>query len=81
MEGVVPGVLNCLPGIGEEVGEALTGHDGIRKIAFTGSTKIGKRIMSRAAGNVKRIGLELGGKGPCIIFNDANLDKAAAQVA
>ena len=80
LEGVPPGVLNCLPGLGSVAGEALTGHAGVRKIAFTGSTKVGKRVMSRASGNMKRLNLELGGKGPCIIFDDANIDKAVENI-
>lgn len=80
IEGTIPGVLNCLPGLGTEAGEAMIGHDGIRRIAFTGSTKVGKRVMSRASGNMKRLSLELGGKGPCIIFDDANVDKAVEHI-
>lgn len=74
--GVIPGVLNCMPGIGAEAGEALVDHPDIRKIAFTGSGEKGKRIMQRATSNLKRVTLELGGKGPLIVFDDADLDKA-----
>lgn len=80
-EGVVPGVLNCLPGLGPEAGEALVDHPDVRKIAFTGSGHIGKRIMSRASNTLKRITLELGGKGPFIVFDDADLDKAVDLAA
>ena len=80
-EGVIPGVLNCLPGLGPEAGEALVDHPDVRKIAFTGSGHIGKRIMSRASNNLKRITLELGGKGPFIVFDDADLDKAVDLAA
>ena len=76
IEGVVPGVLNCLPGLGSVTGDTLTDHEGIRKIAFTGSKKIGKRIMSRASNNLKRINLEQGGKGPVIVSDDGDIDKA-----
>jgi acyl-CoA reductase-like NAD-dependent aldehyde dehydrogenase len=76
-EGTVPGVVNMLPGIGSEVGDEIVDHPGIKMIAFTGSTAIGKRIMSRAAANVKRTQMELGGKSPLIIFPDADLGKAA----
>ena len=81
IDGVVPGVLNCLPGLGAVTGDALTEHDGIRKIAFTGSTAIGKRIMSRASKNMKRVNLELGGKGPMVVFDDSDIDKAVEKAA
>ena len=74
--GVVPGVLNCLPGLGAEAGEAIVDHPEIRKVAFTGSGVTGKRIMSRATANLKRVTLELGGKGPLIVFDDADVEKA-----
>ena len=73
---MIPGVLNCLPGIGAEAGEALVDHPSIRKIAFTGSGEKGKRIMQRATNNLKRVTLELGGKGPLIICDDADMEKA-----
>lgn len=76
IEGVVPGVLNAVPGIGLEAGEALVDHPDVRKIAFTGSTATGKRIQERAAKTMKRVNLELGGKGPLIVFGDADLQKA-----
>ena len=76
VEGVVPGVLNAVPGIGVEAGEALTNHPDVRKIAFTGSTATGKRIHERASKTMKRVTLELGGKGPIIVFGDAHLSKA-----
>jgi acyl-CoA reductase-like NAD-dependent aldehyde dehydrogenase len=75
--GVIPGVLNCLPGIGSETGEMLVDHPDIRKIAFTGSGERGKRIMQRATSNLKRVTLELGGKGPLLVFDDADIEKAA----
>ena len=78
VDGVVPGVLNCVPGIGAAAGEALVDHPDVRKIAFTGSTAIGKRIQERAAKTMKRLSLELGGKGPLIVFADSDLNKAIA---
>lgn len=81
VEGVVPGVLNAVPGIGAQAGEALVDHPDVRKIAFTGSTAIGKRIQIRATEQVKRVGLELGGKGPLIVFADADMPKAIATAA
>lgn len=81
IDGVPPGVLNCLPGLGSVAGEALTGHEDIRMIGFTGSTAVGKRIMSRASVNVKRVSLELGGKGPIIVFDDGDINKAVEKTA
>lgn len=81
IEGVVPGVLNCLPGIGNEAGEAIVDHPGVRKIAFTGSTEIGVRIQERSAKHMKRLNLELGGKGPLVVFEDADIKKAIATAA
>jgi len=77
MEGSVPGVINMVPGLGSEAGEAIVDHPGIRKIAFTGSTAVGKSIMAKSAAHVKRVTLELGGKSPFVVFDDADLDKAA----
>ena len=59
----------------------MTGHEGISKIAFTGSTTVGKRIMSRASDTLKRINLELGGKGPIIICEDGDINKASELIA
>lgn len=81
MEGVVPGTIQCLPGIGAEIGDAIVDHPGIKKVAFTGSGVIGKRIMSRAAPNLKRITLELGGKGPLIVCADSDLERAIETAA
>jgi acyl-CoA reductase-like NAD-dependent aldehyde dehydrogenase len=75
--GLPPGVLNCVPGAGSVVGKALVEHPGVDKIAFTGSTDVGKEVMRAAAGTVKKISLELGGKSPNIVFADADLDAAA----
>ncbi|WP_245988318.1 aldehyde dehydrogenase family protein [Flexivirga caeni] len=74
--GLPPGVFNVVLGDGEAVGGRLAEHPGIRKIAFTGSTEVGKIVMRGAASNVKKVTLELGGKGPSIILDDANLDLA-----
>lgn len=79
--GVIPGVLNCLPGIGEEAGEALVEHPDIRKIAFTGSSAKGKLIMRKGSDTMKRVTLELGGKGPIIVCDDADVEKAATTAA
>ena len=74
--GIPPGVVNIVPGPGRTVGEHLARHPGVRKIAFTGSTEVGRRIVEASAGNVKRVQLELGGKGANIVFDDADLDAA-----
>jgi acyl-CoA reductase-like NAD-dependent aldehyde dehydrogenase len=74
--GLPAGVLNVITGYGHTVGAALTAHPGIDKIAFTGSTEVGKLIVKAAAGNLKRLTLELGGKSPLIMFDDADLAKA-----
>jgi acyl-CoA reductase-like NAD-dependent aldehyde dehydrogenase len=75
--GLPPGVLNVVPGEGTVVGARLASHPDVRKIAFTGSTAVGREIMRMAAGNIKRLTLELGGKGPNIVLDDADLDLAA----
>lgn len=75
--GVPAGVLNVVPGEGETAGAALVAHEGVDKIAFTGSTAVGKSIMRRAADTLKRVSLELGGKSPNIVLPDADLDAAA----
>lgn len=74
--GVPEGIVNILPGIGEVTGAALAAHPGVDKVAFTGSTEVGKAIVQAAAGNLKKVSLELGGKAPNIIFPDADLQKA-----
>jgi acyl-CoA reductase-like NAD-dependent aldehyde dehydrogenase len=74
--GLPDGVLNVITGYGETTGAALTAHPDVDKISFTGSTEVGRLIVKAAAGNLKRLTLELGGKSPLIIFDDANLDKA-----
>src|SRR5262245_29216328 len=78
--GIPEGVFNLITGFGHRAGAALTHHPDIAKVAFTGSTEVGQEIMRAAAGNLKRISLELGGKSPLIIFDDADL-KTASEVA
>jgi len=79
--GVPPGVLNVVPGPGSEAGSALARHPDVRKVAFTGSTPVGSEVMRAAAGDVKRVSLELGGKSASLIFADADLEKAGASVS
>ncbi|MEB3371335.1 aldehyde dehydrogenase family protein [Saccharopolyspora mangrovi] len=74
--GLPAGVLNLVTGDGEDVGARLVAHPDVRKIGFTGSTTVGKDIMRSAADSVKRVTLELGGKGPNIVLDDADLDTA-----
>src|SRR5690606_38305923 len=74
--GLPPGVLNVVPGFGEVAGAALVRHPDVDKIAFTGSTVVGKIITREAAGTLKRVSLELGGKSANIIFDDADHDAA-----
>ncbi len=74
--GLPDGVLNVITGYGHTTGAALTAHPDVDKISFTGSTEVGKLIVQAAAGNLKRLTLELGGKSPLIIFDDADLEKA-----
>jgi acyl-CoA reductase-like NAD-dependent aldehyde dehydrogenase len=75
--GFPPGAFNCIPGYGPTAGAALAKHPGVDKIAFTGSTAVGAEIMRAAAGTLKKVSLELGGKSPNIVFADADLDAAA----
>jgi betaine-aldehyde dehydrogenase len=74
--GLPHGVLNVLPGPGGAVGDALVEHPLVDKVGFTGSTEVGIEIARKAAGTVKRVTLELGGKSACIVFADADLEKA-----
>ena len=75
--GFPPGTVNVLTGYGNTVGNAITTHTKIHKVAFTGSTLTGRKVMEAAAkSNLKNVTLELGGKSPCIIFNDADIDQA-----
>jgi aldehyde dehydrogenase (NAD+) len=75
--GIPAGVFNVLPGYGERTGAALVRHSGVDKVAFTGSTAVGKHIVREAAETLKSVSLELGGKSPNIVFADADLDAAA----
>ncbi|AZG46664.1 aldehyde dehydrogenase family protein [Gordonia insulae] len=79
--GFPPGTVNVLPGVGKVAGEALALHPGIKKISFTGSTATGRAILQNSASNFKRTALELGGKAPQIIFDDANLEAAIQGTA
>lgn len=70
------GVVNIVPGFGPTAGAALAHHPLVDKVAFTGSTEVGKEILRASAGNLKRVSLELGGKSPNIVFVDADQDAA-----
>src|SRR5271169_2297536 len=72
--GIPDGVVNILPGFGETAGAALAEHPDVDKIAFTGSTEVGKLIVHAATGNLKKVTLELGGKSPNIVLGDADVD-------
>ena len=74
--GVPAGVVNIIPGLGDPVGAAMSRHPGIDKIAFTGSTEVGKVITRSAADNLKKVSLELGGKSPMLVFADADIEQA-----
>ncbi|CAN5749514.1 aldehyde dehydrogenase family protein [soil metagenome] len=75
--GVPEGVVNVVTGLGDEAGAALAGHRDVDKLAFTGSTEVGRSILHASEGNLKRVTLELGGKSPNIVFRDADLRRAA----
>jgi acyl-CoA reductase-like NAD-dependent aldehyde dehydrogenase len=77
--GLPEGVLNVVPGSGSVVGQRLVEHPGVAKIGFTGSTEVGRSVMAGAAGTIKRVTLELGGKSANIIFADADLEAAAVS--
>jgi betaine-aldehyde dehydrogenase len=77
--GLPEGVLQVITGSGSEIGEALITHPRVRKVAFTGSTEVGVRVMQLAAGDIKRVSLELGGKSANIIFDDCDVDRAVAS--
>ena len=74
--GLPPGVLNLVTGLGPVVGEAIAAHPGVDMVSFTGSTRAGKRVSERAAATVKRVTLELGGKSPSVILDDADFERA-----
>ena len=77
--GIPEGVVNVVVGPGSKVGNRLVEHPDVAKVAFTGSTEVGKGIMAGAAGTIKRVTLELGGKSANVVFADADLEKAAAS--
>jgi phenylacetaldehyde dehydrogenase len=79
--GFPEGVVNIIPGYGETAGAALAAHGDVDKVAFTGSTEVGKLIVHAATGNLKKVTLELGGKSPNVVFKDADLDTAIAGSA
>ncbi|MDZ4367672.1 MAG: aldehyde dehydrogenase family protein, partial [Afipia sp.] len=79
--GLPPGVLNIVPGPGRVVGDALVNHPGVDKVTFTGSPGVGRGILRGAAGNFKRVSLELGGKSANVIYDDADLDAATKAAA
>jgi phenylacetaldehyde dehydrogenase len=78
--GLPAGVVNIVTGFGD-AGAALSGHPGVDKVAFTGSTEVGKLIVGAAAGNLKKVSLELGGKSPNVVFADADMDAAIVGAA
>ena len=79
--GLPDGVVNVVTGFGETAGAALAAHEGVDKIAFTGSTDVGRLIVNAATGNLKKVSLELGGKSPNIVFSDADPEAAIAGAA
>jgi phenylacetaldehyde dehydrogenase len=79
--GLPDGVVNVVTGFGETAGAALSAHDGVDKIAFTGSTEVGRLIVKAASGNLKKVSLELGGKSPNIVFSDADPEAAITGAA
>src|SRR6478609_1083952 len=79
--GFPDGVVNIVPGYGETAGAALAAHTDVDKVAFTGSTEVGKLIVHAAAGNLKKVSLELGGKSPNVVYSDADLEGAIAGAA
>lgn len=79
--GMPEGVVNIVPGLGAVAGQYIAEHEGIAKVAFTGSTATGRRIVQASAGNLKKVQLELGGKGGNLVFEDANLPAAVNGAA
>ena len=71
--------MNVVPGYGETAGAALAAHPDVDKVAFTGSTEVGKLILQAAAGNLKKVSLELGGKSPNVVFADADMETADSR--
>ncbi len=79
--GIPDGVVNVVPGYGETAGAALAAHPKVDKVAFTGSTEVGKLIVQAAAGNLKKVSLELGGKSPNLVFDDADIERTIPGAA
>ena len=79
--GIPEGVVNVVPGYGETAGAALAAHPDVDKVAFTGSTEVGKIILKAAAGNLKKVSLELGGKSPNLVFADAEMESTVPGAA
>jgi acyl-CoA reductase-like NAD-dependent aldehyde dehydrogenase len=79
--GVPDGVVNLLTGYGHTAGAAITAHPDVEKVAFTGSTEVGREIVRASGGNLKKVALELGGKSPVLIYDDADLSKAIPMAA
>lgn len=79
--GIPDGVVNIVTGLGEAAGAPLAAHPDVDKVAFTGSTEVGRLILQAAAGNLKKVSLELGGKSPNVVLDDADLDNAIAGAA
>jgi phenylacetaldehyde dehydrogenase len=79
--GFPDGVVNIVAGFGETAGAALAAHPDVDKVAFTGSTEVGKLIIQAAAGNLKKVSLELGGKSPNVIMDDADMESAIPGAA
>ena len=79
--GFPKGVINVVTGMGPTAGAALTAHPGVDKVTFTGSTEVGRLVVQAAAGNMKKVTVELGGKSPAIVLDDADLDVAIAGAA
>ena len=74
--GIPAGVINIVTGSAGEIGDEMTSHPLVKKITFTGSTEVGKLLMAKAAGTVKKVSMELGGNAPFLVFDDADLDRA-----
>jgi acyl-CoA reductase-like NAD-dependent aldehyde dehydrogenase len=79
--GVPAGVVNIVLGLGHQAGQALADHPGVDKLSFTGSTEVGRKLLAASGGNFKRLSLELGGKSPVFIFEDADLERAIPAAA
>jgi succinate-semialdehyde dehydrogenase/glutarate-semialdehyde dehydrogenase len=78
--GFPKGVINIVTGQPGPIGEAMTSSDAVRKLSFTGSTRVGRYLMEKSAGTLKRLSMELGGNAPFIVFDDADLDKSMKAV-